>query len=549
MTHLRALFAAFRAAHGRRLLLGALLSVVASASAAALLGLSGWFITATAIAGAAGVGIAFDVFQPGAGVRAFALSRTAARYGERLVTHDATLRFLAGLRGRLYRGLALGPWSALGRLRRGEALSRLTADVDALDGFYLRLLLPIGVAILTLALGLLALWLLVAPEVAVATIAPLALVGALSIRLATTRGAKAARRRLAALDAIRLRTIDLMSATPEYAAAGRLDDQRAQIEAAADRAAEAEATLRRLDALLGAATSFAGDLAIAAALFTALVLAEAPPEFAALAGLAAFGLLETVAPLRRGALEYGGLAQAARRIAPRLAATVAKEDGSAAAPSPDRSGLRLSDVRFAYAPDRAPVLGGLDLGVAPGETVALEGASGSGKSTVLALAAGVARPTAGEIALFGAPIADWPEPALREAVAYLPQRSELLGKTLADALRLGAPEADDGALWSVLEEVEMAEAARAVGGLSARLGAGGIGFSGGESRRLALARLLLRRPRLVLLDEPTEGLGAEQAARVLDRALERFDGAAILIASHSPEERARADRIVPLAVA
>lgn len=550
MTHLLTIFAAFRAAHGRRLLMGGALSVVAAAAAAALLGLSGWFITATAIAGAA-VGIAFDIFQPGAGVRAFALLRTFARYGERLVTHDATLRFLADLRGALYRGLAAGPWAALGRLRRGEALSRLTADVDALDGFYLRLVLPIGAAIATLLIGLAALWLLVSPVVAMAVIAPLALVGGLGLKIAAARGAKAARRRLAALDALRLRTIDLMSAAPELAAAGRLEDQTSAISRAAEHAAEAEATLRRVDIRLGAATSFAGDVAIAASLWVALAVIGAPPEYAALAALTAFGLLETVLPLRRGALEFGGLAHAARRIAPRLGQSGAETGDDETVDTParahdDGSGLVMRDIRFAYGPDRRPVLEAFELRAELGEVIALEGASGSGKSTILALAAGVTQPSDGVVRVGGTPVPSWRESQLREHVGYLPQRSELLGATVAEALRLGAPDSEDGALWSVLEAVEMAEAVRGHGGLEARIGAGGVGFSGGETRRLALARLMLRRPRLVLLDEPTEGLSAAQAARVLDAALSRFSEAAILIASHRSEERARAIKTVTL---
>ncbi|MCI4666088.1 MAG: thiol reductant ABC exporter subunit CydC [Neomegalonema sp.] len=547
MKHLWTLFAAFRASHGRRLLLGALLAVLASASAAALLGLSGWFITATAIAGAAGVGIAFDVFRPGAGVRFFALSRTAARYGERLATHDATLRFLAELRGAVYRGLAQGPWSMIGRLRRGEALSRLTADVDALDGFYLRLLLPISVAALTLTLGAAALWWFAGLEVAVLTIAPLALAGGLGVRFSARRGARAARRRLAALDAIRLRTVDLMSATPEYAAAGRLDAQRAAIDAAAMRAAEAEAELRRLDIWVGGAVAFSGDLSIALALWSSLSIAGVEAPIAALAALTALGLLETIAPLRRGALEYGALALAARRIAPRL--QMISEPPHATPPTAAAAaaaGLAFNNISFAYAPTRAPVLSGLTLEAQAGEIIALEGASGSGKSTILALAARIAEPSDGYIQLNGAPLAAWPEAALRQTVGYLPQRSELLGTTLADALRLGAPDASDDALWEVLRAVEMEEAAQRVGGLEARLGAGAVGFSGGETRRLAFARLLLRRPNIALLDEPTEGLAADQAERVLTQALRHLDGAAIIIASHRAEERALADRVIRL---
>jgi ATP-binding cassette subfamily C protein CydC len=122
---------------------GLLLSIIVLLAGAALLGLSGWFVTAAGAAGVAGIGIAFDVFRPSAGVRMLALGRTAARYGERILTHDATLRALARLRVKVLDGLAAQPAETLARLRSPAMLNRVTADVDALDGVAIRLVFPI----------------------------------------------------------------------------------------------------------------------------------------------------------------------------------------------------------------------------------------------------------------------------------------------------------------------------------------------------------------------------------------------------------------------
>jgi ATP-binding cassette subfamily C protein CydC len=148
--------------------------------------------------------------------------------------------------------------------------------------------------------------------------------------------------------------------------------------------------------------------------------------------------------------------------------------------------------------------------------------------------------------LFGRPVADWPQPALRAQVALLPQRSALFPGTIAENLRLAAPEADDAELRAALEAVALDAVVSRMGGLEARLGEAGSGLSGGEARRLALARVALRRPALALLDEPTEGLDSETAARVLAGLREALGGAAALLASHRAEEQAAADRIVAL---
>lgn len=535
----------FWRAHRGRILQGAALSAAVAAIGAALLGAAGWLIGAAALGASLIGGLSAAAWT----IRALAMLRTPARYGERLTTHDATFRFLAALRGALFRRIAAEPWARVARLRRGVALGRLTADVDALDGLYLRLLLPFATGFATvLGVGLAGVW-LAGPVVGLAVATPLAVLGLAAPFWAARAGRDDARRHAAALEALRVRAIDLAAAQPDLAAAGRLEDQRLSALEAGARAGAAAARLRRVERWAGSSAALAGQAGAAAALATVAAQAEAlgpvAAPVAALLALSALALTEIVGPLRRAARDYGRGMLGMRRLDPRL---TRRDTPPAAPPRLSRAApaLQFRDLTV-RPPGKSLALGPVDLSVMTGEVVALAGRSGSGKSSLLAAAAGLLPAASGQAAMFGAPIEDWPEPALRETVAYLPQRAELIGRDVGDALRLADPAAADDDLWAALEAVAMAEAVSLRGGLTARLGEGGAGFSGGESRRLALARLLLRRPAVALLDEPTEGLDAETAERVLDRVLEELSAAAVLIAAHRTRERRRAHREIRIA--
>lgn len=539
----------FWAGQRTALLRGWALSLTVLLAGAALLGLSGWFITAAAIAGIVGIGVDFDVFRPSAGVRFLALGRTAARYGERLLTHDATLRGLTELRVRLLRHRLALPFEALGRLRGALALNRLTADVDALDGLPLRLILPVTAALGAFVVAFLMLWWLVDLRVAAWIVLGFVL-GAAGVLIPAARMADTPSRMAErAQQAMRARLIDLLRARTDLTVYGQLGVQEAAVLDADTRALAARATLDAIERRAGLIIQSTATLVAAGALAIGGMLAldgAIGPAPAALGFFAALALVEGLMPLRRAVAELGKMNDAARRVAPEIA--LPDQVVAHAAPAIDRAApaLELDHVRFARPGAQAPLFEGVSLAVQQGEIVALTGKSGTGKSTLLALASGTLTADAGAVRLSGAGIGDWPEAGLRAHLGLLPQRSALMSGTVFQALALGKADLTDGAAWAVLEAVALADVIEARGGLGLELGEGGSGLSGGESRRLALARLILRRPQVLLLDEVTEGLDDDTARAVLAGLRRWVPDAAILLASHRSAELGFADRQVAL---
>lgn len=531
LRHLRTILALFLAERRRAILTGALLAAMTILAGIALLGLSGWFITATAIAGLSAVSaLMFDVFSPAAAIRMLAIIRTAARYGERLTTHDATLRILAAMRERLFRGWA-EPGAARALLARpASLLFRLTVDIDALDALYLRILVPAGAALAAAIVAGLTLGLLIHPLLGSGLCIWLLTIG-LGVPIVASRAAqRTARKRAYSLEALRARTIDLVSGQTELAIAGRLDAQCELILSADNRLAEADNHFNRLETATTAIFSMTTTIVLVGTLLFSAALVETgfiTPPLAALAVLIAFASLEPFSGLRRGALELGRTLLAAQRLGPRLE-TVPKERIIEKPPA----GLALSLQNVTSGYDTAyPVLSQLSLVIEAGERVALIGASGAGKSTLLNIATGELPAMEGKI--------------LVGPHTLLPQRTELFQDSLRENLRLAAPGATDETLWESLEAAGLAPDLRKLpGGLDTLLGEGGLGLSGGQGRRLALARLFLRNTPFWLLDEPTEGLDGKTAQDVLDRLSILAKGRTILLATHVLREAMIADRIV-----
>ena len=528
-TNLKPLLRLFFAERRRALLLGAALSAATVTAGIALLGLSGWFITATSLAGLSAAAITFDVFAPSAGIRLLAIVRTAARYGERLATHDATLGVLAALRERLFRGFAEPSAARTLLYRPARLLFRLTADIDALDSLYLRILVPATVAIgaalaASLALGLM--------HPVFGLCFGLFLAGAgLGLPLIAGRGArKHARRRAHGIEGLRSRTIDLVAGLTDLLMAGRLAAQRHAIMAADSYAAHADDRLNRVETGLTFGFGLVSTLLLTASLLAVAALAEAKvitAPVAALGLLVAFAAVEPFAALRRGALELGRTLLAAARIAPRLVA--ATEPEPLAAPLPGYA-FSLADVSAFHENSAAPALEGIELTLQQGERLAVIGSSGAGKSSLLALLSGELPARTGSVAVTTATL--------------LTQRTELFEDSLRGNLCLANPDASEARLLEVLAAAGLLADIEAMPrGIDTPLGEGGIGLSGGQSRRLALARLFLRDTPLWLLDEPTEGLDGATARDVIGRLSNMAAGRSLVIATHIRREADIADRI------
>ncbi|MCD2172278.1 amino acid ABC transporter ATP-binding/permease protein [Rhizobium sp. C4] len=535
--------------HAGKLALGSLFSILVVFAGTALLAVSGWFITATGIAGLAGAGIAFDVFRPSAAIRFLALGRAGARYGERLLTHDATLAGLAELRGQLLAGMARAPLRKLASLNGSERLNHLTLDVDALDGLALRLVIPLLSAVVVLAGFLLVLWQIESGAVAAWQGASLVLGFLLSAALMLKMAQRPSRLAHKALQAVRLRFIDLMRARPELTVAGRLAAQTSAVMDAQRRLQQEQVRLDLAERFSGLLLGITSTLAAAGSLYLGIRLAEAKaidPALAAMGFFGALGAAEIMAPLHRGLSELGRILDAARRVDAQMSADhdVPRHSGIADHQVAGEPVLRMDGLRFTQT--GRTILSGFDLSVRAGETVALTGPSGIGKSTLLLLAMGQLQPDQGTIKIDGRDIRALDERALFRLATILPQRSALMSGSILDALRLARPDVDADEAWHVLKAVTLDAVIAARGGLDFALGESGAGLSGGERRRLALARVLLRRPRLLLLDEPTEGLDEATANAVLAGIRDYLPEAAILMASHRRAETAFADRVLPL---
>jgi ATP-binding cassette subfamily C protein CydC len=510
---LQTLIRAQRRKQGEAVLLAALGAAVVGAASTLLLGLSGWFITGAALAGAAGLTAAqaFNVLLPSATIRLLAILRTGARYLERLSGHAAALRALAAIRPVLFASLAAAPPVEALALSSGEASARLVQDVDAIETRFVRLSAPWGAGAAALSgvvLGALAGW---APALAILLSAGAAILAArfLARRLSAPAGREIQTRMGALKDA----AAGLAAAAPELRAYG-LEAWAGEALATRARTVD-EARLDAARAKGWIAFSQTTILGVGVALAVALA-APAGPALAALAGLAAAMAVEGVAGLANAFDQDGAADEAAYRLD-----AVLRHAPAAA------SALCLT----------APSLLLLGQTFQPGERIAILGPSGVGKTTLLERLLALRPVATGEIALGGADLARLNAAVARAAFAHAPQDAALIAGSARDNLRLAAPDASDEDLWAALRDAGLEDRIRsAPGRLDAWLGDNGERLSGGERRRLSLARAYLRPAPWLLLDEPTEGLDAATEALVLERLAARLDrtGQGVVLVSHRP---------------
>jgi len=535
---------------GNWLAIGLLLGILTLIGNLGLLGLSGAFLTGAAIAGLAPASAAlFNFFLPGAGVRFFAMSRTLSRWGERVVTHEGTFRLLAGLRVWLYRHLAqLSPRQIAGH-HGGETLNRLVRDIDALDNLYPRLIMPAISAALVFAFVAVA-FVFVAPAL---VWLPVLLV-ALALLILPFLGWRAGRavlpeqvRGRATLRTLLLDCTENLEDLSLHTSAW--GSQRRQTLAHAERWLKLQGRSGRRAAVLRSLTAIAVGLCAWGALgLLAGLPGDSRPAGPWLAALV-FLLLacsEALLPLVNAALDLPGTAAAAQRID-----TIASQPPTphyvAKGATPLDGSIEIRGLRFAW-DSYTPVFDDFDLSVRAGEHLLLQGASGGGKSTLIQLLTRFEDPQGGTIHVGGVPLAELDEGTLRRQIACVGQHTWAKTGTLADNLRLADPAVSEEKMRDVLALVGLEPEAQGwSAGLETWIEEGGASLSGGQRRRLAIARALLRQAPITILDEPSEGLDPATEAALISRITAHLHNRTLIWISHREGFEGAFDRVLRIA--
>ncbi|WP_431043225.1 thiol reductant ABC exporter subunit CydD [Streptomyces sp. P1-3] len=523
-----AVFAGCRSQRGRfglALLLGAL----ALGSAVGLMAVSGWLISR-----ASQHPPVLYLMVAVTATRAFGIGRAVFRYAERLVSHDAALRLLADLRVAVYRRLERLAPAGLRDTRRGDLLSRLVADVDALQDHFLRWLLPVGTALAvgTASVGFTA-WLL--PEAGAVLAAGLLTAGVAVPLLAGTIARRADRRLAPARGALSTEVVDLLHGTAELTVAGALPRRL-------DSVRRADRTLTRIARRAAAATALGAGLSALTCGFTVTAAAwlgvravadgRLPGVWLAVVVLTPLAAFEAVVGLPLAVQYRQRVRRSAERVAEVLDTPPPVTEGTGQAPASPFP-LVVRDLTACYPGRTAPALDGFALELTAGRRVAVVGASGAGKSTVAQVLLRFLDAESGTYTLAGREAAALDGDGVRRLVGLCAQDAHVFDSSLRENLRLARPGAGDGELRAALRSARLLEWVDGLpDGLDTLVGEFGARLSGGQRQRLALARALLADFPVLLLDEPAEHLDLATADALTADLLAATEGRTTVLITH-----------------
>ncbi len=529
------------------LLLGLLLALATLLANVVLMAVSGWFIAAMAAAGATGAAI--NYFTPAAVIRACAIVRTAGRYGERLVTHDATLRILSHLRGWLYERLEPLAPADLGAERSGALLSRFTGDIETLDNFYLRILLPATVAAVAFLLFLAWLW-WQSPKLALLEGSVLLIAGLLLPWLLTRRSRRAGEAALTAREALRRNSAEMLHGFGELLLYGAAETMERRLEENAHALARARRRAARFTSAaraLGTLGAWIGLWGMLLALIPEVRAGKRMPAELPMFALFALAAFEAAAPLPEAMEQLSPMLAAARRLFEIADRRPTVPPFAGPPPRVDRFDILFEKTTFRYPHAERPALREINLVIPEGTHLAVVGPTGAGKSTLVQLLSRFHLPQSGRLELGGTDLRHWPDQALHCAVAVADQESRLFIGTVRENLRLARPNADEERLVEACRTAQLASwLERLPNGLDTEIGEAALRISGGEARRLTIARALLREAPVLVLDEPTEGLDPATARRLMEALVRHRRGRTLILITHRTEPLPWMERVVLL---
>ncbi len=488
-------------------------------------------------------------------VRACGVGRGVLRYLERLASHDVALSGMAALRANLYDALARGRADTVVALRRGELLSRVGADVDAVGDVVVRSVIPAGVAVLV-SLGSVALVGAFLPTAAVALLACLLLAGVLAPWLAARAAAATEAASAAARAEVTARTLGILEDGQQLRVAGRLDSELDALREADDRLTAAGNDGARVSGVSAAIGAAAQTLSVIAALWLGMgalqagTLADVELAVVVLTPLAVF---EVTSVLPAAAVQLHRSREAATRLVALLPTTATtgrpvpppvilrevagpRTDGTHEVPGLDSPLLTLDEVAAGWPATPIPAVKDVTLTLAPGSVIALTGPSGVGKTTLLMTAAGLLSPAAGTVVATA--------PAL-----FVAEDGHLFETTVLENLRVARGDVTPAEAGAALDAVGLTPWLDALpDGLDTPLGGNATTVSGGERRRLLVARALLSPAQVLLVDEPAEHLDAAAGDAVVAAlaAHARATGGAVVVATHRLAATRAADEVLLL---
>lgn len=536
--------------HFKWMVLGTGFGLLAMVSAVELLALSGWFITAAAYAGlTAATAQMFNFFHPGIGVRMFAIGRTLARYVERIVNHDVTFRILRSLRSWFYRHLEpLAPARLMG-FRSADILNRIVADIDALDNLYLRVLSPSIVALVTSILVVIFLWVL-SPLIAIYVALFLLLAGfgvpALVLRLAGSSGHHLPY----LISELRIQIVDALQGLPELLVFGA-DQQQIEIVQKCNLALlKVQLRMSHIRGVSTALTTLFTGFAVLSAMYLSVGMVQRQvldgPSLVLII-LTVMASFEALNPLAQAYQYLGQTREAGRRLLEivEVEPQVAFPDLSQG--QDQRFSVTFVNVSFRYQDPDPWALSNIDLHIPAGQRVAVIGETGSGKSTLSHLLLRFWNPTAGQIRIGDNEISGYSESDLRRHITTVSQQPHMFNDTLKENLLLASPGANEDELLAALKTAQLLEFVNGLpDGLETWIGEAGQLLSGGQARRLAVARAILHNAPLWVLDEPTEGLDSITEKKMMHTLMQQTAGRTLLLITHRLIELDWMDQIVML---
>jgi ATP-binding cassette subfamily C protein CydC len=517
----------------RSMAFGAAVALVTLLANVALMAISGWFIASMALAGLAHA--TFDYFTPAAMIRGCAIVRTAGRYVERLVTHDATLRWLARLRVWFYTRIEPLAPARLTGLRSADLLSRIQADIDSLNHVYLRVVVPVAVGALG-ALVIVAAAAVFSVPAAVLLLLFLPCAGFALPAWLLKRADEPSRACVELRTQMRETIVDGLQGLGELRVYGAQEAYARRVDALSEQLVAKQSALSRLNGFSQGALIASASGAMWCTLLVTIpriVGGALPPADLAMLALLVLASFEAVMPLPLAMQTLGESLAAARRILALVDAQPAVADPAQAPAEPSGSALALNHVRLRYRDDGPWALDDVSFDLPPCARIAVVGPSGAGKSSLANALLRFWDYQAGSIVLGGAELRECAAQTVRSRIAVVAQETYLFNSTIRDNLLIARPDADQAMLEAACRRAQLHDfIASLPHGYDTEIGEAGTGLSGGQARRLAIARALLLDAPILLLDEPTEGLDTVTEKALLESVMDLMAGRSVLLITH-----------------